>query len=147
MRARKPKELTLKQILSVPCPTCGAALDGRTLPEGKSMVCSVSEPGRAFGESQGSLMPRPPSNIGVRPEGREVGYSTTQGKPSAGIRRAKDSGEQARHYEKTVREAGTVTLVVGKLTFSAFRYWALSAFLLGGSVSPSAFMMLDSGSA
>jgi hypothetical protein len=26
------------------------------------MVCSVSEPGRAFAESQGSLMPRPPSN-------------------------------------------------------------------------------------
>jgi peptidoglycan hydrolase-like protein with peptidoglycan-binding domain len=35
--------------------------------------------------------------LGVRPEGREkVGYETTQGKPSAGIRRAKGSGRASK---------------------------------------------------
>jgi len=45
-------------------------LKGKDTTEGKSMVCSVSEPGRAFADfkrlricqSQGSLTPRPPSN-------------------------------------------------------------------------------------
>ena len=42
--------------------------------------------------------------LGVRPEGREeVGYETTQGKPSAGIKRARGSGRTRKTLGKTVR--------------------------------------------
>jgi hypothetical protein len=75
MKARKPEELSLKQILSVPCPTCGAALDGRTLPEGKSMVCSISEPRASIRGVAGQLDAQTAVKLGVRPEGREeVGH-------------------------------------------------------------------------
>jgi peptidoglycan hydrolase-like protein with peptidoglycan-binding domain len=53
--------------------------------------------------------------LGVRPEGRkEVGYETTQGKPSAGIKRARGSGRSSKTLRKTLRYAGTVPSMVGK---------------------------------
>ena len=42
--------------------------------------------------------------LGVRPEGREgIGYETTQGKPSAGIKRARGSGRTSKTLRKTLR--------------------------------------------
>jgi peptidoglycan hydrolase-like protein with peptidoglycan-binding domain len=52
----------------------------------------------------GQLDARTADKLGVRPEVREeTGYETTQGKPSAGIKRAKNSGRTSKTLRKGVK--------------------------------------------
>ena len=52
----------------------------------------------------GQLDARTADKLGVRPEVREeAGYETTQGKPSAGIKRAKSSGRTSNTLRKAVK--------------------------------------------
>ncbi len=52
----------------------------------------------------GQLDARTADKLGVRPEVREeAGYETTQGKPSAGIKRAKSSGRTSKTLRKAVK--------------------------------------------
>jgi len=87
-------------------------LKAKDTTEGKSMVCSVSEPLasiRGFQKTEnlpvtGLLDAQTAVKRGVRPEGREeVGYETTQDKPSAGIKRARGSGRTRKTLGKTAR--------------------------------------------
>jgi peptidoglycan hydrolase-like protein with peptidoglycan-binding domain len=51
----------------------------------------------------GQLDAQTAAKLGVRPEGREeAAYETIQGKPSAGIKRAKGSGRTSNALQKTV---------------------------------------------
>jgi len=64
---------------------------------------------RGFQEAEnlpvtGQLDAQTAVKLGVRPEGREeVGYETTQDKPSAGIKRARGSGRTSKTLRKTLR--------------------------------------------
>ena len=54
-------------------------------------------------QSQG-LDPQTAAKLGVRPEGRaETRYETTKGKPSAGIKWAKGSGQKSKTLRKAVK--------------------------------------------